>query len=434
MIVAVALSAVVAGVTIPFIKSRDESMLRKGVSDIFRSFFPSLIIAGLLSLSVWLLTYFGGNLLFHNADLGKVTWVVGIVFGLGLFGILFLSQIPDPWPSEADLPRIASRAVRWLFLPLLILYLFTLYIYLFRILFQWELPEGEVSVLVAVSMGIMLSVVFVMGPRGRIFPWLMLPLLVLMSVGIIRRISDYGVTVDRVYLALFNLWCYGVCLYLGITACRRFRWVPLSFALLLLLSSIGPWNVSRMVRKEMQKEVRSLLSDAEMPLTQEQMASLDPDTRHLLQDKLDYLQDSYGDYAIREFVKLPYKGGTMDRQYRHEAFSLRDVSRENWSAPIPEGYSYCMPLRLNKWNGSAMEVVAVSEEFFRFTVEVNGESFLFECPLSGMESPISLSCADHHALLLLQGIHVDAEVLDDVEKDGVTAKHKRGALSGLLFF
>ena len=434
MTVSVALSAVVAGLTIPFLKDRDEQRLSNGICDIFRSFFSSVIIVGLLLVSLLVLTYLGCNLLFHHADLDKIAQVLSILIGVGLSGVLILSQIPNPWPSGEGLSHIADRAVRWLFLPLLCVYLFTLYIYLFRILFQWELPDGEVSVLVTVSMGIMLSVVFVLGPRARVFPWLLLPLLALMTVGIVRRFSDYGVTVDRVYLALFNLWCYGACLYLGITGSRRFRWVPLSFTLLLLISSVGPWNVSRLVRKGMQQEIRALLGDTPLPMTKEQMASLDSDTHNLLQDKLDYLQDYYGEYAIKEFVKFPYKTDTPNRKYRHEAFYYRDSKRETWSVSVPEGYATCMPLRINKWNGSAMEVTQVSDEFFRFSLEVGGETYLFECPLTEMEGPLSLASLDHHALLYVQGIHVDDEVLDEVESGGRKAKHKRGTLSGLLFF
>jgi hypothetical protein len=81
-----------------------------------------------------------------------------------------------------------------------------------------------------------------------------------------------------------------------------------------------------------------------------------------------------------------------------------------------------------------MEVTQVSEESFRFTLEVEGESYLFECPLAEPEGPLSLASLDHHALLCIQGIHVDAEVLDEVEVSGRKAKHTRGTLSGLLFF
>ena len=434
MIVSVALSAVVAVLTIPFLKDGDEERLSNGFRDILRSFFSSAIVVALVLVSVLLLTYFGCNLLFQNADLDKIAKVMCLVFGLGLFGVVFLSQIPNPWPSGKELSRIAARAVKWLFVPLLCVYLFTLYIYLFRILFQWELPEGEVAVLVTVSMGLMLLVVFVLGQRARIFPWLVLPLLALMTVGIVRRISDYGVTVDRVYLALFNLWCYGVCLYLGITGCRKFRWVPISFTLLLLVASFGPWNVSRMVRKSMQQEVRVMLGEAELPLTKEQMASLDSQTRSLLQDKLDYLQDHYGDYAVKEFVKLPYKSDAANRTYRHVDFYFRDPNRESWASPVPEGYSYCMPIRINKWNGSVMEVTSVSEGSFRFTIEAEDKSYAFECPLAELEGPLCLPSTEGHALLSVQGIHVDAEVLDEVESGGSKAKHKRGTLSGLLFF
>ena len=46
---------------------------------------------------------------------------------------------------------------------------------------------------------------------ARWLPALVLPLLVLMTVGIIRRFNDYGVTINRLYLITLNIWCYIVC-------------------------------------------------------------------------------------------------------------------------------------------------------------------------------------------------------------------------------
>ena len=336
----------------------------------------------------------------------------------------------------------------------------TLYVYAVRILLQWELPDGTVAVLITVSMALMLFVVYVLGPWARkeepgtvqrilrILPWLMIPLLVLMSVGIVRRVSDYGFTVDRVYLALFNLWCYGVCLYLGLTGCRKLRWIPVSFALILLLSSIGPWNVSRMVRKGMMKEVRALVGDARLPMTVSQMSQLGPSTSKALQDKLDYLQDNYGDSSIEEFATLPfYSNTTLTGLHETLCFYLPDDKKVAYE--IPDGFRHCMEFHL-----ATVRIISVSEDAFRFSLQPDGDPCWFDVPLDGFDAPVSgsgsshgikyplhklkepilLSAVNGGAILYLTRIDVDGGVLDDVQEHGPDARNNSGFISGLLFY
>ena len=107
-----------------------------------------------------------------------------------------------------------------LFVPLQAAYLITLYFYLLRILFTWELPSGGVVWLVTTMMIGMLFITALVYPLllqdnkpfdKKLVRWLALlalPLLALMTVSIFRRISDYGFTVARAYVLLFNIWCY----------------------------------------------------------------------------------------------------------------------------------------------------------------------------------------------------------------------------------
>ena len=458
--VSIAVAAVVAGLTIPFWRDREDERICLGTRDILQDGFSSGLVTGLLLGGLLLLIALGNIIFGDSLDVDSLAQVVAILFGLGLFGMLFLTRIPAPWPSGEGFSRILEGAAKWLFLPLLGVYLVTLYIYAIRILVQWKLPDGNVSILIAVSMALLLFVVYVLGPWSRkeepeiwkdlirVLPWLLIPLLVLMSVGIVRRISDYGFTVDRAYLALFNLWCYGVCLYLGLSGCRKFRWIPLSFSLILLLASIGPWNVSRMVRKGMVKEVRVLVGDAELPMTVSQMSQFEPSVSKALQDKLKYLQDNYGSSSIEEFAVLPFYPDMIGTTL-HETFDLSLTSDKAISYEIPDGFRHCM-----EYQWASVEIIAVSEDSFRFSLTVDEEPYWFDVPLDGfnvpisgtgsvngikyplrkMEKPIPLSAVNKSATLFLCKLDVDGEVLDDVQEHGPNAKHKRGYLSALLFY
>ena len=206
----------------------------------------SVVIGGALALGLLLLVeslkmLFG--LGFEDAVYGDI-WAVCMCL---LAPMLFMFIIPkgeDKYLNEApEFSRFTQGVVQYLFMPLLGVYFITLYVYAAKILLQWSLPVGGVSYLVSGSMVLMILLIYVTYPVqhlegrklfkqvSRLLPVVMLPLLALMSVAIGRRLSDYGITVNRLYLLAFNVWCYAVCLWLIFTRNKRIWLIPASFAL-----------------------------------------------------------------------------------------------------------------------------------------------------------------------------------------------------------
>jgi hypothetical protein len=136
-------------------------------------------------------------------------------------------------------------------------YTLILYAYLFRIVFTWELPNGWVSWLVTALAAGGLAMTLLLYPHkmrggnrwadflGRWTGVIIAPLLVLMTVGIVRRVSDYGWTPNRCYILLLNVWFYGVYLWLFIVRGRRVKWILISAVIVAFLSSVGPWSLAR---------------------------------------------------------------------------------------------------------------------------------------------------------------------------------------------
>lgn len=170
---------------------------------------------------------------------------------LALF--LFLGLLPQGKEKHNDRPlpnAFLNSIIHYLFLPLEIGYMIVLYIYAGSILANWELPIGWVSWLVTIMMGGCIIIEFGLYPArmekekradrliARWLPILALPLLILMTVSIGRRLQDYGITINRLYLLTFNLWCYLVCIGLLTNRARRISWIPISFACIFLLVSI----------------------------------------------------------------------------------------------------------------------------------------------------------------------------------------------------
>ena len=243
-----------------------------------------------------------------------------------VFPVLFMAYIPTGADKCLEtLPpgkKIGDKLVHYVIIPLLFVYLFVLYLYIISIVVHWELPNGKISWLVSAAMAVVLLLVFRLYPAGvseessfekkllKILPFLMLPLLILMSVGIVRRISDYGWTVLRAYLLLFNLWCYAVCFYVIKTRAHRIIWIPVSFGLLFLVVSVLPINLSYGVERWMHHQVASVVENAgitKLPMNEDEYHnwrnSLDENDRENTSSRLIYMQKMYDRSSYADLVE-----------------------------------------------------------------------------------------------------------------------------------
>lgn len=269
-----------------------------------------------------------------------------------------MSRLPkgeEKYNRTAVTSKFLTGMVRYLFLPLLVGYLVVLYVYGAKILLAMELPKGGVCLLVIVLMMGCLGIELMLYPlqrkadaegvgthafECRLVRWLpviILPLLVLMSVAIGRRISDYGITVGRLYVLVLNLWFYAVCIGLYLTCARRIHWVTLSFGALFLLTSALPVNFCNITRSVIADRIEGYLSShehPELPMSASTytdfMTSLPTAEAERLRDDLKYLRSLYDEQAIARFVgKDVSLWRSFDRnedndsqwyEYRHSGF------------------------------------------------------------------------------------------------------------------
>ena len=281
------------------------------------------VVGGLLTLGLILFVQsldwlFGVTYEYIFADIPSVCMVL-------LAPLLFMSQIPDR-DSKRNYEVMAfsgfiKGVAQYLFIPLLILYLVTLYLYAAKILIAWQLPTGWVSYLVSASMLGMVFLLFITYPvqyeQGKSFfktvtrwlPLAMLPLLALMTVAIGRRLSDYGITVSRLYVLVFNIWCYIVCIGLLLTRNRRIWWIPASFAAILFLISVGPQSIANITQRQLLGEARTAFTASgikQYPLTGEKytqwLKDADPKVAAAIDSKLVYLQRDFGSESIAALI------------------------------------------------------------------------------------------------------------------------------------
>ena len=227
------------------------------------------------------------------------------------------------------MPRLIENAVTKLFTPIAVAYFITLYCYAAKILFTWQLPDGWVSWLVTASMAAMVILLIMVYPyRDKAYnsdskwnrtavrlitdrmPLLMLPLLLLMSIGIARRISDYGITILRIYLVAFNLWCYVVCIILIIRSKAGIMWIPLSLVLTFAVLTLLPVNVSSYVKKNLTAKVTATMQEngwngASMSDNEysQFLKRLDPKVAARIDSRIDYLKRQFSKESVQDFIE-----------------------------------------------------------------------------------------------------------------------------------
>ncbi|MCQ2607903.1 MAG: DUF4153 domain-containing protein [Bacteroidales bacterium] len=317
--------------------------------------FTLLIFYGALCL-----LYVGTESLFNIKINGNLFLDTLIVCFCAIMPFLFLTQISTKQEDANNLIQVAQY-VSYLLIPVQLLYVIVLYVYAAKILFTWTLPCGTVSWMVTASMIGMILLQWILYPKMldkkktvkqtilRYLPILMIPLLILMSVGIGRRISDYGITISRLYVLIANIWFYGICIYLIITRSKDIIGIPISFAIGFLLISFGPISVPNITLRILTNEVKTLLADENIsyPITNEQAITI---TNTKAIDKLQYIQHTYKNEDYQDIIDEYIYFGIVDTTYSadspktetiitNSSKKLSDISyyftKNNWESNLP---------------------------------------------------------------------------------------------------
>lgn len=156
--------------------------------------------------------------------------------------------------ADFQLTTFGSGFFLYFLLPVTAVYMGVLYVYGLDILFSWSLPKGVVTgVGTGLCAAVLVLLFFLEGVRRsnptnttvpkvlKWLPWLTLPVVLLMSVAIGYRISQYGFTAPRLYVLTFNIWCWAVFILLGLKENRNYGRVAQSFAIIFVATSILPW-------------------------------------------------------------------------------------------------------------------------------------------------------------------------------------------------
>lgn len=378
-------------VCVSFIKNKDDIQLWNFGTKVFGAFFSSAFITAVICGGLALLLFGVSELFSVKLEFEFYSnTLMPFMFLLPVY--LFLVRIPagaEKHNTDIQISKFISGVTRYLFIPLVSCYLLVLYVYLFKIIFTWDLPKGTVSWMVSIMMLGFVIVVALLYPMqkkddkpfdkwvAKWFPWLMLPLIALMSVGICRRISDYGITPRRLYVLLFNVWFYAICIYLIITKSKRILWIPLSFCALFILSSAQPFNFHKITGKYMHSYIEKFIKEHQpptIPMNRKEydiwMSQFSEQEKENINERMYYLQryepDSqveWLDFGISNRYYINYTD--FDSNEIADGHSFIDFeyrfSSETNTIAIPAGYTKFRETEL-KLQIDSTQIVAYSDD------------------------------------------------------------------------
>lgn len=220
---------------------------------------------------------------------------------------IFLAAIPRSL-GELDAPEAYSKGmeifIRYVVVPLVLMYMLILYLYTGKMLFQASWPKGGVAgYILGFSVLGLLSVLLVHPLKDKegttwiktYLKWLcifILPQTVVLFLSVWRRVSEYGVTESRYFGIMAAFLLAGICAYLLLSRTKSIKIIPAALCLAALLSGMGPWGALSVSERSQFKRLMLLLDQhgllvngkaatAKKPVSNEQQAAISTLVRYL---------------------------------------------------------------------------------------------------------------------------------------------------------
>ncbi|HMG83645.1 MAG TPA: DUF4153 domain-containing protein [Ferruginibacter sp.] len=273
---------------------------------------------------------------------------------VGIFNTwFFLAGFPTDYEeleAKDDYPKGLKIFTQFVLLPLITVYLVILYAYMIKIIAMWQWPMGYVSYLViAFSIAGILSLLLIYPIRNdeknkwiltfsKFFYFAIFPLIILLSLAIKRRISDYGITENRYFILVLAVWLLAIASYFLISRKKNIKVIPITLCCIAFLSSFGPWsafNISVFSQKRhlvKLLEKNNMIKDGKIKLQHDTLPFAD---HKEICSTIDYLVNTHGYATMQPFFtvnldSLMKSNSKIDYSYSYDqvntVFSLMHLS------------------------------------------------------------------------------------------------------------
>lgn len=293
-----------------------------------------------------------------DVDFGaKIYAYLWFIMALPMSVIIFCAGVPtdiNELESSTDLPKGLRIFVQFILIPLVVLYLLILYAYMGKIIVQWSLPQGWVTILIMVFsvLGMLAMLLVYPYQHQKENSWVkwytkgyyiaLIPLLILQYVAILTRIGDYGFTAPRWAVLAITVWLTWITLYNVFFKGRNIVLIPLTLFITAFLYLLGPLSHKSISISSQTAKIHRLLTELQLvkngkllvykdnPKTDSLMGELYSATRYLNRNYQKTGLEPYLKYPTEaEIKKQTYKGvgNTSERGFT-EQFYHRQTTRQ----------------------------------------------------------------------------------------------------------
>jgi len=349
---------------------------------------------------------------------------IGLII-TGIFApIFFLGDIPKQGEerSLSSYPKVLKVLLLYIIMPLIVAYSTTLYIYFAKILIQMEWPAGIVTNLVIWYSLLGVTVMFAIFPLRhtsswankfiKVFPIVVLPLLAMMFLSLGMRVNAYGITENRYFVFLTGLWLGSSMIYYITHKTPRNIVLPISLAILSLLSIMGPWSCFSVSTTSQSMRLEKIISKYDV-LENGKISKMNPDIT--ADDKKEitnilYYFNSYHKLDELKFLPQNFKIGELKTVF---------------------GFS---PADNNGFNGNSAKYFNHVMKEQEKVASINGFDYLFQLStinsqIEKTEIPISVVCTgkDGEVKILENGQVIYAKKINDIAQKIHTANQANSA-------
>ena len=302
----------------------------------------SLVVAGLSTfiLCLGLCAIVGSmDYLLYDMKLSNTIYADIWIFGGTFFGpVMFMHQLSrqfDFTQEECLPPKGIYFIANYIVVPLILIYMWVLYVYFLKIAVQWELPKGNLAYMVTGfgSLGAAARLaVFPMRSTGtkllqqfyRFFFLILIVPILLLAIGLYTRISQYGVTEQRYAIGVCLTWLTALALWnLARPLKAHIKHVPMALCTLFLLASVGPWGAVSVSTVSQTARLESLLHQAGVIHDDGQIAKTAKEVpfelRKDISGTLDYMFDGKRK-AIARLIE-PFRG-EVEAKYKEKGIKF----------------------------------------------------------------------------------------------------------------
>lgn len=323
---AVSLALYLGFLLIPYLPKKEQFEMY--VIKICTGFFITVIYSAVLYLGLAAILLTIDQLLgVHVA--GEVYYYTLLFVACVFASSYFLADIPlkDQQFKQEDYSKVLRVLLLYIVMPLLTAYTTILYLYFIKIIVIRQWPVGLVSHLVLWYSIIVTIVLFFITPikdknrwANKFSVWMpkiILPLLIMMFISMGIRINAYGVTENRYYVVVLGLWVFGVMLYFSFIKKRANIVLPVTLALIALVSVFGPlssYSISTLSQNNRLQAIlvrNNMLKEGKIQIAP---ADISREDKYEISRKLDYFKNSH---SLKDVQHLPenFKIEDMDRVF-----------------------------------------------------------------------------------------------------------------------